>query len=304
SFAAILRATLGERFRPAAGATGSASPAHDPREQKSEQRIGSADGTEGASGGDVGAAGAASVLYRAGDLGAVGASIAAAGAQARVGRQGVLPWPAVARAVEGRALRPAVAIEDLALAGGLRAAELLAPASPDGGGGAEAGWREVEAILAAGSDAAHRAVGASRPAAADEGSDPVAEPAPPSEVARARAWLLADGRRIERLERRRRFACSIGGTAVGGELPRVWIASAPGVAPRALVGGELAAAPRHAADGSSPAGVVRAPLGKADVLRLAAARALGIAASSRAGETHEIAVLLCGPGSRLLSLPP
>ena len=55
-------------------------------------------------------------------------------------------------------------------------------------------------------------------------------------VARAREWLLAGGRRLERIDRRRRFAVSIGATVVFGELTRVWIASDQNGDRRVLVG--------------------------------------------------------------------
>jgi ATP-dependent exoDNAse (exonuclease V) beta subunit len=196
------------------------------------------------------------VLYRQGDLGAAAAAIASARAAARGARQASLPL--TARPAPGErpaALRPAVSIEELSAPGVERAGEVLAgalgtPASPG-----EPRWGELETWLATGrSD-----VGALAPAA----------------VADARRWLLADGRRLGRVERSRRFVCSIGATTVTGELPRVWIAGAPSVEPRAVV----------ASDRADPA-----------VLRMAAARALGL------GE-RAVAVLVVGSGAPRFESP-
>lgn len=56
------------------------------------------------------------------------------------------------------------------------------------------------------------------------------------QIAAAREWLLAGGLRLEQVDRRRRFAASVGGRVVSGELARVWIASGSNGASRALVG--------------------------------------------------------------------
>ena len=65
-------------------------------------------------------------------------------------------------------------------------------------------------------------------------------------VARARAWLLADDRRAERVDTAPAFRhISIGATVVFGELVRIWIASEP--ATTAGAGGDQRQRPRRVA---------------------------------------------------------
>jgi hypothetical protein len=101
--------------------------------------------------------------------------------------------------------------------------------------------------------------------------------------------LLADGRRIAWREQGRRFACSVGGTVVAGELRRVWVATAPGQPDRALVGVE---------------GERRRGAQQAEGIRLAALRALGWSQDDGDAGRPRSAILLGarGPATLLLSI--
>jgi ATP-dependent exoDNAse (exonuclease V) beta subunit len=174
------------------------------------------------------------MLYRAGDASAVAASIASSRRASSVARQAVLPLAGRAPGDRAPALRPAVSFDDLASRAESSAATILAGVVPVDG--AVRGWDDIEAILAG------------------EVTEP---PAALDAALRARVWLLGGGRRLERVERRRRLATAVRGTVVTGEIDRVWIATGSGVERRALVGTE------------SPGG--------AEIERHLAARAFGLA---------------------------
>jgi hypothetical protein len=178
SFAEILRATLGV------------------------ERVGPVDASGKRSG----------TLYAAGDEEAVGASVAADRLTIGGDRQRRLPLSRHDRATAWRALRPALALDDLPPVGSTRGAAILAAATATEEG--EEGWREIEAFLS----------GRQEPKATSMA------------VLRARDWLSTGGRTLERLERRRRVAASVGGRVVSGELARVWFSTVEGGTPRALVG--------------------------------------------------------------------
>jgi hypothetical protein len=178
-----------------------------------------------------------SVLYRAGEPSAVAASIASSRRASTVARQAVLPLAGRAAAGAARALRPAVSLDELASRAESRAAAILAAAIP-GNEITGHGWDEIEAILA---------------------GEVTEAPAALVAAGRAREWLLEGGRRLERVERRRRVAAAWGGTVVSGELERVWLASGSGVE-----GGEQRAL------------VAIESRGHLEITRRAAARALGL----------------------------
>jgi hypothetical protein len=94
------------------------------------------------------------------------------------------------------------------------------------------------------------------------------EATPSAALAAAREWLFADGRSLERVDRCRRFAVSVGGSVVTGELARVWIADGLNRESRAVVGVRERA--------------------RTEVERRVAARALGLADAA-------VAALVCGP---------
>jgi hypothetical protein len=106
-----------------------------------------------------------------------------------------------------------VSLDDLAPPGPVRAAAILGPSSADSIE-SKHDWDAIEASMAG-----------------------RGEKSPPgSPVAAAREWLLAGDRTLTRVDRRRRFAASVGGRVVAGELARVWIASGPDGDLRAVVG--------------------------------------------------------------------
>jgi hypothetical protein len=227
----------------------------------------------------AGAAAGGGALYRAGDLEAVAAALELRRSSARVERQGVLPLSAGDRRVEAApVLRPAVGLDDLIGQGELAAAAILV-ASATEDSAHEARWREVESWIAGG-----------------EAADLSAE------QAAARAWLYAGGRRVERQERDRRFACSIRGTTVAGQFPRLWISSGPDAPPRALVGADLDGELPAPAGSSLDRDAERAVARRAEILRLAVSRALGLdGPSSAAGAS--VGVLLRGRQSTFVDLP-
>ncbi|HEX2464211.1 MAG TPA: UvrD-helicase domain-containing protein [Thermoanaerobaculia bacterium] len=152
-------------------------------------------------------------LYRVGDRERVAASIASRRLAQKGGRQGELALSGRASDSGRRALRPAVSLDDLAPPGPVRAAAILGPSSADGIE-SKHDWGAIEASMAG-----------------------RGEKSPPgSPVAAAREWLLAGDRTLTRVDRRRRFAASVGGRVVAGELARVWIASGPDGDLRAVVG--------------------------------------------------------------------
>ena len=185
-------------------------------------------------------------LYRDGDLAPVEVSIERApSVTGATLRQGSLPLSVRERAPRPTPLRPAVSLDDLPPAGERNAAAIFAAAAAADSNDGD--WGAIEAVIA-GRDSA---------------------PATLAQAEWARAWLLAEGRRLERVDRRRRFAARVGATTVSGELSRVWIATAPGREPRLLVG---------VGDGG----------GRVEVERGAAARGLGVPLAA-------VAVLVLAP---------
>jgi hypothetical protein len=172
------------------------------------------------------------MLYRRGDETAVIDSIARARRGDSPQRQRSLVLSS-RMPIAWRGLRPAMSLEEV-LAPGLRTGAVHLAGRDPLGSGREVGWDEIERAVVSGGEQA-----------------PL-----DAALAPAREWLFEGGRGLVRLERRRRFAVTMRGRAIAGELDRVWLAAGPQTQARALIG-----VPDRA---------------RADVARHAAARALGL----------------------------
>jgi hypothetical protein len=123
-------------------------------------------------------------------------------------------------------------------------------------------------------------------------------------MAAARQWLLGGRRRLERRERDRRFATSIGGTTVVGELARVWISTDDAGERRVLVGAALAVDPLAGSDGASERPGSRGVHARTKaILRRLAAGALMLDHAGASATSAPIAILWQGPRRRILDLP-